>query len=241
MTRCNCDASCGENRSHNFGDIECRYRGLPEEDWPGWAKREHNKTKDEICPYRPDASAQILKAIRAKTNKSIFSIIEEAREMAKYDHGGGCPCGLYRECDPECSSYKPKDEVKKTMKSPGVSITEKHESPITRPYSDHVNRPWGLWQVLDEGKGYKVKRLEILPDQSISLQYHNHRAEMWQIVQGEGRVIVDGNIFKVVKGDSFVVPKQALHKITNTHLNETLIAIEIQLGDICDESDIVRC
>jgi mannose-6-phosphate isomerase-like protein (cupin superfamily) len=88
---------------------------------------------------------------------------------------------------------------------------------------------------------YKVKKLEILPDQAISLQYHNHRSEHWTIVQGEGKVIVDGNIFAIRKGESFHVPKQAVHKITNTHLTETLIAIEVQMGDICREDDIVRC
>jgi mannose-6-phosphate isomerase-like protein (cupin superfamily) len=108
-------------------------------------------------------------------------------------------------------------------------------------YQDSATRPWGSWYVLDVDKGYKVKRLEILPDQAISLQYHIHRAEIWNIVQGEGKVIVDGNIFKVSKGDTFIVPKQALHKITNTHLNETLIAIEVQMGEICSEDDIVRC
>lgn len=104
-----------------------------------------------------------------------------------------------------------------------------------------ATRPWGSWQVLDVDQGYKVKRLEILPDQAISLQYHVHRSEHWTIVQGEGKVIVDGNIFTVKKGESFHVPKQALHKITNTHLTETLIAIEVQMGDICSEDDIVRC
>jgi mannose-6-phosphate isomerase-like protein (cupin superfamily) len=87
----------------------------------------------------------------------------------------------------------------------------------------------------------KVKRLENLPDQAISLQYHKHRSEHWTIVQGEGKVIVDGSIFTVKKGESFHVPKLSLHKIANTHLTETLIAIEVQMGEICSEDDIVRC
>jgi hypothetical protein len=33
--------------------------------------------------------------------------------MAKYDHGGGCPCGLYKECDPGCREYKEKADYKK--------------------------------------------------------------------------------------------------------------------------------
>lgn len=147
--------------------------------------------------------------------------------MAQYDHGGGCPCGLYRECDPGCREYKDNYRM--------LKMNEK------KPYVESATRPWGEWYVLDVDMGYKVKRLEILPDQAISLQYHVHRSEHWTIVQGEGRVIVDGNIFKVTKGESFHVPKQALHKITNTHLTETLIAIEVQMGEICSEDDIVRC
>lgn len=104
---------------------------------------------------------------------------------------------------------------------------------------EEMNRSWGYWCVLDKGKGYKVKRLEILPDQSISLQYHIHRTEFWFIVQGKGKVIVDGDIFTVQEGDSFDVPKQAIHKIANIG-NTKLIAIEIQKGEITEEDDIVR-
>lgn len=122
-----------------------------------------------------------------------------------------------------------------------IPITDSIIPQSDKPYVHSMDRPWGKWHVLDVDQGYKVKRLMILPDQSISLQYHLHRAEIWNIVQGEGRVIIDGDIFSIKKGDTFIVPKQALHKITNTHLNETLIAIEIQVGEICSEDDIVRC
>lgn len=109
------------------------------------------------------------------------------------------------------------------------------------PYVDSASRPWGRWYVLDVDQGYKVKRLEILPDQAISLQYHKHRSEHWTIVQGEGKVIVDGRIFPVKKGDAFHVPALSIHKISNTHLQDMLIAIEVQMGEICSEEDIVRC
>jgi mannose-6-phosphate isomerase len=167
-TRCNCDASCGENRYHDVGSSECRFG----------SEAEHDAYWQRQSKEFPD---------------------------------------LY--------------------KSPGVSVNEE----FTKPYIDYMKRPWGEWFVLDVDRGFKVKRLEILPDQAISLQYHVHRAEIWNIVQGEGRVIVDGNVFTIKKGDTFVVPKQALHKITNTHLTEILVAIEVQLGEICSEDDIVRC
>jgi mannose-6-phosphate isomerase-like protein (cupin superfamily) len=102
-----------------------------------------------------------------------------------------------------------------------------------------MTRPWGYWKVLEVGDGYKVKRLEILVDNSISLQYHVHRSETWVITKGKGRVIVGGNIFTVEAGDTFVVPKTEIHKITNTG-SEKLVAIEVQLGEICAESDIFR-
>lgn len=110
-----------------------------------------------------------------------------------------------------------------------------------KPYIDQAERPWGRWYVLDVDQGFKVKKLEIYPDQAISLQYHIHRTETWTIVQGEGKVIVDGNVFSVKKGDTFFVPRQSIHKITNTHLKDILIAVEVQIGEICNEDDIVRC
>ena len=178
--------------------------------------------------------------------------------MAKYDHGGGCSCGLYRECQLGCREYKESltsdfSEYHRMLKMEKDKDPEREaywdrvakEFPEMykeeKPYVEEATRPWGSWYVLDLDQGYKVKRLEILPDQSISLQYHNHRSEHWTIVQGEGRLIIHGTINEVSKGDSFTIPKQTLHKITNTHLTETLIAIEVQIGDICSEDDIVRC
>jgi mannose-6-phosphate isomerase-like protein (cupin superfamily) len=148
---------------------------------------------------------------------------EDMNEHNDYNsYGNGCACGLYKEC--KCSNQYDQ--------APDRNQPMIHKS---------VRRPWGEWHVLDVDQGYKVKRLEILPDQAISLQYHNHRSEHWTIVQGKGKVIVDGNIFTVKKGESFHVPRTALHKITNTHLTEKLIAIEVQMGEICSEDDIVRC
>ena len=161
--------------------------------------------------------------------------------MAKYDQGGGCGCGLYKECNCEEQRTLHRQWVENTYKVMKGDEMRYDEPKREQPYVGSMKRPWGEWHVLDVDRGYKVKRLSILPDQAISLQYHNHRSEHWTIVQGEGKVIVDGNIFTVSKGESFHVPRMALHKITNTHLHETLIAIEVQMGEICSEDDIVRC
>ena len=54
------------------------------------------------------------------------------------------------------------------------------------PYTE--NRPWGSFTVLDEGDGFKVKRIAVHPGQKLSLQYHHHRSEHWTVVQGEATV-----------------------------------------------------
>lgn len=104
---------------------------------------------------------------------------------------------------------------------------------------DFMNRPWGSWWVLEKGEGYKVKRLQILPNESISLQYHNERDEVWTVVSGEGRVVIEGRIFNIRATDTFFVPKKNIHKVTCTS-KEPLVAIEVQIGAITNESDIVR-
>lgn len=189
--RCNCDASCGENRYHNVGDRECRFHTVEEYEAYWGIKK------------------TILPEPERKFSDNYREKIQELKDMT--DH---------RDFD---------------------EIIEKIVAERRKPYVETMKRPWGEWQVLDVDQGYKVKRLEILPDQAISLQYHKHRSEHWTIVQGEGKVIVDGSIFTVKKGESFHVPKLSLHKIANTHLTETLIAIEVQMGEICSEDDIVRC
>lgn len=102
-----------------------------------------------------------------------------------------------------------------------------------------MTRPWGRWTVLDKGQGYKVKRLEIDPGQSISYQYHNHRDEFWTIVAGSGIMLLDDEESHITPGMNFVIYSKEKHKVTNT--SETvLVAIEVQLGEITEEDDIVR-
>ena len=104
---------------------------------------------------------------------------------------------------------------------------------------NYAKRPWGEWEVIQKGDWYKVKKLTIEPNMSISMQYHNHRSEAWCITQGEGLLVLDEKKIKVQRGDTLVIPKRSTHKITATS-KMPLIAIEVQLGEITEEDDIVR-
>ncbi len=99
--------------------------------------------------------------------------------------------------------------------------------------------PWGSWEVLDQGPGYKVKKLTILPKQMTSLQYHTKRQEIMTVVGGEG-VLTHGATNKLIKGggDLIHIAAKTRHRLHN-HLDEPLVIIEVQLGE-CEESDIVR-
>ena len=100
-----------------------------------------------------------------------------------------------------------------------------------------VHRPWGTYETLLDDDNYKVKRIIILPQQQISLQYHNDREEHWTIVSGSGTVRVD-DTFKAVLGSRFFINKRQIHRAT-ADKDSHLVFVEVQLGD-CNENDIVR-
>ena len=100
-------------------------------------------------------------------------------------------------------------------------------------------RPWGSFTVLDEGAAYKVKRIEVLPGKRLSYQKHAQRAEHWMVVEGEGKVTLDGKDRTVRRGETVDVPVGAAHRIENPGA-EKLVFIEVQQGPYLGEDDIVR-
>lgn len=100
-------------------------------------------------------------------------------------------------------------------------------------------RPWGSFTVLDEGAGYKVKRIEVLPGKRLSYQKHARRAEHWFIVQGTARVTLDGSEIILNAGQFVDIAIGAAHRIENPGA-EKVIFVEVQRGDYLGEDDIVR-
>jgi len=101
-----------------------------------------------------------------------------------------------------------------------------------------VHRPWGTYETILDDDYYKVKRIIILPQQQISLQYHNDREEHWTIVSGSGTVRVGDDTFKATIGSRFFINKRQIHRATADR-DSHLVFVEVQLGD-CKEDDIVR-
>ncbi len=104
---------------------------------------------------------------------------------------------------------------------------------------DFDSRPWGTWEVMDVGERHIVKKLTLLPNQSVSLQLHHYRNEHWVIVKGTATVTLGENIRSVPENHNVYIPVETKHRIAN-NTDNLLVFIEVQTGDILDENDIVR-
>jgi len=102
-----------------------------------------------------------------------------------------------------------------------------------------VYRPWGSFDSVDEGEGYKVKRISVKPGARLSKQMHHHRAEHWVVVRGTARVFRDNEIFDLHENESVFIPLGTTHYLENPG-DEPLDIIEVQSGTYLGEDDIVR-
>ena len=113
-----------------------------------------------------------------------------------------------------------------------------------RKSKDFVDKPWGGYRNVADGGGYKIKILVLLPNESTSLQSHEHRIEVWTIAKGTAIVIYGnshGNKEFVLKdGDTVKILAGYKHRITNHSEEDPLIITEVWLGNILDEEDITR-
>jgi mannose-6-phosphate isomerase len=101
-------------------------------------------------------------------------------------------------------------------------------------------RPWGSFTILDEGKDYKVKRIEVLPGKRLSYQRHFRRCEHWYVVRGTANVTLNGVEIIVKTGQALDIGIQDAHRVANSDATETLVFIETQSGDYFGEDDIER-
>jgi mannose-6-phosphate isomerase-like protein (cupin superfamily) len=100
-------------------------------------------------------------------------------------------------------------------------------------------RPWGSWRVLDQGVGYKVKRIRVTPGCRLSYQSHLYRSEHWVVISGAATCVIDGVESYAEVGTAVDVPCGAKHRLANGG-SEELVVIEVQRGLYTGEDDIVR-
>lgn len=101
------------------------------------------------------------------------------------------------------------------------------------------SRPWGSFTVLDEGVGYKVKKIIVYPKQRLSLQYHHKRAEQWVVASGTALITVGEDTKSYSAGEAAHIPLGMIHRIENQG-NTDVVFFEVQNGEYLGEDDIVR-
>ncbi len=106
-------------------------------------------------------------------------------------------------------------------------------------YHRTVHRPWGTYTILEEGNGFKIKRITVKPGASLSLQSHKHRSEHWVIVSGIAKIVNGEEEIRLNTNESAFVRAGNKHRLSNPG-RETLVMIETQVGGYLGEDDIVR-
>lgn len=77
-----------------------------------------------------------------------------------------------------------------------------------------VHHPLSTYSELEEGVGFKIKRIEVKPGASLSLQMHPHRCELWVVVSGSAKVVNGGKEIVINKNASTHIPAGHKHRLT---------------------------
>ncbi len=102
-----------------------------------------------------------------------------------------------------------------------------------------VHRPWGWYDSIDQGGRFKVKRIQVKPKASLSLQKHHHRAEHWIVVTGTAEITNGDKVLTLTENQSTYIPLGEVHRLANPG-TIPLEIIEVQSGSYLGEDDIVR-
>jgi mannose-1-phosphate guanylyltransferase/mannose-6-phosphate isomerase len=102
-----------------------------------------------------------------------------------------------------------------------------------------VHRPWGWYDSIDGGNRFKVKRIQVKPGASLSLQKHLHRAEHWIVVKGTAEITIGEKVLTLTENQSTYIPLGEIHRLSNPGTT-ALEIIEVQSGSYLGEDDIVR-
>lgn len=102
-----------------------------------------------------------------------------------------------------------------------------------------VYRPWGVYDSVDYGHRYQVKRIMVKPGAKLSVQMHHHRAEHWVVVSGTAKVTNGEKTYLVTENESTFIPVGQVHALENPGV-VPLELVEIQSGSYLGEDDIVR-
>lgn len=116
----------------------------------------------------------------------------------------------------------------------GILVSDKEQSSYIKPYVDQIDqqimfaeKSWGSFRVLDVEADSLTIKVTLNPGHSMNYHSHDRRDEVWTVISGEGRTIVDGMEQPVKAGDVVTMQAGCRHTII---ADTELQVIEVQLG-----------
>ena len=98
---------------------------------------------------------------------------------------------------------------------------------------------WGTSSIIGQGKGYRMKKVRVMPGKKLALQMHYHRTEHWVLLRGTAEVVRGEERMFIHEEESVFIPQTVKHQLANPG-KIPLELIEIQNGAYISEDDIVR-
>ena len=126
----------------------------------------------------------------------------------------------------------------------GILVSDKHESSYIKPFVDSFEQPimfaeksWGNYQVIDIENESMTIKVTLNPGHRMNYHCHEHRMESWNIIDGTGKVVIDGKFRDVGPGDAIMIRPGEKHSII---ADTKLSVIEVQFGKDIDVHDKIK-
>ncbi len=126
----------------------------------------------------------------------------------------------------------------------GILVSDKEQSSYIKPYVDDMvsevmfaEKSWGSYEVINIEKESMTIKVTLNPGHSMNYHSHKHRNEVWVVIAGEGRTVIDGMEQNVKPGDVITMAAGCRHTV---YADTELKLIEVQLGSEITVEDKVK-
>ncbi len=124
----------------------------------------------------------------------------------------------------------------------GILVSDKDQSSYIKPFVDDIDqqimfaeKSWGDYRVLDVEEGSLTVKVTLNPGHKMNYHSHDHRDEVWTVISGDGRTIVDGMEQNIRPGDVITMAAGCKHTVIAG--DNGLQLIEVQLGESINAAD----
>ena len=123
----------------------------------------------------------------------------------------------------------------------GILVSDKEQSSYIKPYVNTLDqrvmfadKSWGSFRVIDVDDSSMTIKVTLNPGHSMNYHSHSRRDEVWTVISGRGRTVVDGMSQEVQAGDVITMAAGCRHTV---FAETELKLIEVQLGQEISVSD----